>query len=317
MFRFLLLAAGLHLISTVMLGAGVFALGPPLFVLPVAWYWATGRARHAVALAAVAGLAPLVAGVLAALVSILVAGLGVVLGAMLRRQWPFGRVVLILTALVFVPVAALTMANWEAAHEAYGIWTAARIAEFDAAAEEQSNIDNDQAEALRESFLWFNENWPYLNLGGTFGAVLILSTVITAQLNVRLLRHGGRARATGSFKQMRPPEWLVWVGIALAGCWFLDGRWPNEALRLVTWNGAVALSVVYWLNGLSVMLYGVATLSGGMMVAYAALVVMVTLWLQALPASIGLFETWFEFRRRIDRLVELRRMREQSGKEND
>lgn len=227
-----------------------------------------------------------------------------------------------LTAAAFLPLALVTALNWETVLEGYEIWSTARIAEFETAAAEQSNQGNDsfeeQAEVVRESFLWISEHAAYLNLGWSFGTVLMVMTLMVTLINRRLLRSDHPAQAEGSFKDMRPTEWLVWGAILLAAGWFADQRWPNEALRIVTWNGAFAVAAVYWLNGLSIMVYGFSALRGGALMGVVILMVLFLLaGLQTLPAALGLFDTWFDLRRRFDRLAELRRLREQSGNEND
>lgn len=322
MIQFFLLAAGLHLLSTALLGAGMFGIAPLLFVLPVAWHWATGCRTHALALMAIAGLAPLGVDWRVAAAAVMVAGLGVLLGAMLQKQWHFGRIVAGLTVAAFMPLASVTILNWETVLEGYEIWSTARIAEFDAAAAEQSNQGNDsfgqQTELVHETFQWIGEHAAFLNLGWSFGTVLVVMTLMVTLINRRLLRKGHTAHAAGTFKDMRPSEWLVWGAILLAAGWFIDQRWPSEVLRMVTWNGAFAMATVYWLNGLSILVYGFLALRGGALMAVTMLMVLFMLaGLQTLPAAIGLFDTWFDLRRRFDRLAELRRMREQNGNEND
>ncbi len=144
---------------------------------------------------------------------------------------------------------------------------------------------------------WFDVHWPYLNLGGLFGGLLMASTVMLALLGGHLRRTGGPA-PKGSFAEMRPPDWLVWAVIAAAVLWFVDDKWPAEAVRMVSWNAAVALAFVYGLNGLSILMYALVVFKVNPMVGFAAILLIFWMGVHPLLCVVGLFDTWWELRAR-------------------
>jgi hypothetical protein len=102
---------------------------------------------------------------------------------------------------------------------------------------------------------------------------------------------------------MRPPEWLVWVVIATAALWFADRQWPSEALRIVSWNVAIGLLAVYALNGLGIIVYGIAAWKPHPLLFFALLMVFIWAGMAMLLPILGLFDTWSNFRAHIDRLA--------------
>jgi len=124
-------------------------------------------------------------------------------------------------------------------------------------------------------------------------------------------RHFGEPGPVGSFKDMRPSEWLVWSAIAVALACFADHQWPEFGIRLVAWNAGIGLSVIYWLNGFAILLYGMHVLQPGVLATLALALVM-----SAAPRAVvvfGLFDTWGNFRQKCDIIAAARAARNGSG----
>jgi hypothetical protein len=157
-------------------------------------------------------------------------------------------------------------------------------------------------EAVAEDMKAIGALMPYVGFGFLSGLVTLSVCLATALLARRLQAVGRSEKLPGRFRDARTPDWLVWVAIAVTLLWFIEDRWPNGALRLVTWNLAVALVPLYWLNGLGIVLYGLKAFNMRGFWYYAPLV------LVFLPqsggslvlTSIGFFDTWWEVRRRMD-----------------
>lgn len=121
----------------------------------------------------------------------------------------------------------------------------------------------------------------------------------------------------GSFRQMRTPEWVVWIAIALAGLWFFDRAWPNAAVRLVTWNAAFALSAVYWVNGTSILMYAFGAFQPGVLVCCASVMILLMLGVHPVLCAVGFFDTWSNFRRTVDRVIAARERGERMNNSED
>jgi uncharacterized protein YybS (DUF2232 family) len=145
-------------------------------------------------------------------------------------------------------------------------------------------------------------------VGFVFG--LITASVYTSVTGGVLRRLLGRPGFAGSFKDFRPTEWLVWGAIAVAlGC-LLEYHWPNPVLRAVAWNSAIALASVYWFNGLSIVVYGVHVLRPGLLAFAGFLLVviaLINLGMMPVLGLVGLFDTWGDYRRKLDALGAARR----------
>lgn len=111
----------------------------------------------------------------------------------------------------------------------------------------------------------------------------------------------------GSFRTMRVSEWLVWAVIATAAAWFIERQWPSGTLRVVSWNAAFGLAAVYWMNGLSVGAYVVSVLHPPALLLAAMIFLLVMSGAHSMLCFVGLFDTWWDFRRGADRLAEKQR----------
>ena len=100
---------------------------------------------------------------------------------------------------------------------------------------------------------------------------------------------------------------------------FIEQQWPNTALRTLCWNTALGLAAVYWLNGLSVLAYALGGVRAHpLMTVGAVLTFFYLLYCDPVlvVSLVGLFDTWGDFRRKIDAIVTARRLREQSDEDD-
>lgn len=305
MLAYILTFAGLFALAGLCALTGLHPLAMAIFPAPVALCWisrAYGRAIGLVLCATMAGF--WAAGSAAMAVFYTAAAMvGVLMGLVMAWRWRFGRCVAVVTLAVYLLVAGNVLAHWEESRREATIFLNARIAELEQGKE---GTESAVASALAESFRWFEANWANLSLGMVFGMVLMASAALVAYV-ARRARRGGAVGPEGAFSSMRVPEWVVWIAIALALLWFVERRWPNDVLRLVTWNSAVGLAFVYWLNGFSILLHAMSAFSLSPFLCLA--IVLGMFYLNAHPAlcAVGLFDTWWDFRTRVTRVAEIRR----------
>lgn len=296
MLAYTLISAGLLVLASSFALVGLHPLAMALFPVPIALYWALGMHGRSLGLVACAALAAWSStGSLSAVGTyVIAADTGVLMGMASVRRWPFGWTVTAVTLVAFALVALGVLADWDAVRHAVTIFVNARIADI-----EKSNANEITAveAAIADTLRWLDLNSAYLCLGMMFGTMLIGSTVLVALVAARLRRFGASA-PSGLFSEMRSPEWLVWVAIALAVLWFVDRKWPNEVLRLITWNSAVGLACVYWVNGFSILIFALNAFKVSPFLFYAVVIGLFYLNLQFVLCAVGLFDTWWDFRRR-------------------
>jgi hypothetical protein len=328
MLDYILRCVGIFFLAWTAAAAGLHPLAMALIPVPVALAWARedrGRAVWLGVCAAMgalpgawaAGLPPFHAGAWAGVAAYaLAAGFGLLLGVALRR-WTIGQCVVFLTAMVFAVGAAYTILHWRTLQNDMTVFVNARIADL-----QQSAVEGEaeKQSALVDAFRAIDVHWPHLNLGMLFGETLVWAALVVGAAGAALRRRSQGVRGGlwqnsrfGRFRDVRPPEMLVWLAILLAILWFAERRWPNEALRMVAWNSAIGLSFVYWLNGFSILVYAVAALKWNPLLSYAVVLVLFGVWSFPILGILGFFDTWWEVRRRLDRLAEARRLRGQPG----
>lgn len=296
--------------------AGLFALNGMhflamvLFPLPVALYWVH---RHPPAVAVLSGLALLVAWLGAASLAevgayFVMVMLGILLGTMALRGYAIGLKVSVATLVIFGLTVGSVALNWEESRHSADIFLNARIAD----AQTMVEGDNAAGEQAIVVFEWIGENWNAVIFGFLFGLVLFLSTtlVVLFERAMRLKRPKGVT--PGSFIQLRTSDWFVWLAILLAVLWLIEYRWPQETLKGVTWNGAIALTFVYCLNGFAILLYAFKAFAVAPFLTFAILFGVFYLQLHPVLAAFGFFDTWYDFRLRMDRYIEQRRIRGES-----
>ncbi|MEX2015983.1 MAG: 50S ribosomal protein L9 [Candidatus Hydrogenedentales bacterium] len=230
--------------------------------------------------------------------------LGGFIGGGIAMRLRFGMIVTAATLASFV-VFVIPLAMQSKTFEEMHAQTAATLAGPDAPPAGRDRM-------VLESVEWLLGHWKYLYVGVAFASALV-SAAFAAYAAAFWLRRKRTLEGVSGFRSMQPPDWLVWFLILAAGLWFLDQYRPNEWVRMAGWNLALALAAVYWLNGLSVLTYAVAVLR-----PHPALVVLLMatlifiMWGSAL-LFIGLFDTWGEFRPKLDRLAAERHERQNGG----
>ncbi|MEA3365360.1 MAG: DUF2232 domain-containing protein [Candidatus Hydrogenedentes bacterium] len=236
---------------------------------------------------------------------------GVALGSGIRREAAFGTVVTVVTVWlcgVFAGYLAfhMTWSGWE--RQAAG-WYEAVLAET----REVAGNAKEQ-EAAYDFLQWiFVEHWADVSMGLIFASFLMCAVLATGAAATWVRSRHGLAGLRTTFAKMRPPEWLVWPAIGCAVLWFVEQRIPNDALRAISWNAAIGIAAVYWLNGLSILVYALRHLRLHVFVVIALLVFMMYAGAWIL-SFVGLFDTWWEFRAKVDHLVAVRdKLREGDG----
>lgn len=287
---------GFFALAFTLVGANAPGLAMCLFPMPVAFHWVRGNPRMAMAMVLCAGAAALLAAGSIALGALfmLVATLGLVMGFMAARRWTFGQAVATMTAVVFGIMAASQLLNWNEVREEGVVFLLARLQDQPGGAEVGP---------------WMEAHYADLFFGTLFGSVLAGMTLVMAFFRRWLELKQVPAALRGSFAAMRPPEWLVWAAIAVALLWFAEQRWPHDLLRAVTWNSAIALALLYALNGFALVLYTLHGLQASPLLAYAVLFGIMVLLPNTLPmlAFTGLFDTWWNLREKVDRLADAKR----------
>jgi len=226
----------------------------------------------------------------------IVASLGICIGFGARRGWTYGKIVTVCTVLAFSLALGAALATWEdwsqEGQRIYEQWTAMIAASADNGSDTMADT--------REQLAWLlRDHWTDIGLGMTFASTLIMVCLAVSGSAKRLRGRYNTAGPVGSFRDMRTPEWLVWVGIVAALLWFLDNQRPDMGLRPYVWNTAAGLAAVYWLNGVSIAFFA-AALSGTPM-AYTVAFVAAVLCGAYVVFFLGLFDTWVDFRRRLHR----------------
>ena len=311
MIAYVFIATGLVLLATQGSGLLTSPMAATLFPLPVAAHWLRGYRDRGAGLVLCAALAGLwrhwhegLSALAVALAFAAFAAVGCVLGESIRRRWSFGSCVTATVTSAYGVSALWAMWCWDRFHAWWTIWFNARAAEL-----EQLAVDSTtgQEAALAEAMQFLDLNWPHLGLGVLFAGLLAPAAIAVAVFaRTRELR--GEAAPKDRFRDMRPPEWLAWVVIVVAACWFIDSYRPNEVLRTVSWNTAIALLAVYWLNGFSILLYVLAVLQVRPMLHFAVVFAVIALSGHPLLGALGLFDTWWDIRRKADRFIERRRL---------
>jgi uncharacterized protein YybS (DUF2232 family) len=300
-----------------LLGTGIcarFGLDPiamALIPVPVALYWATGSPGRSLAVVACAVLGAWAgAGALAAAaIYNLAAVAGVLLGWAMKRRWTFGWCVTLATTAVYAIVVLALWVNWDTSiiHLNHVVDT------LTVQMEKSAVQDNrEMTQVYIETMHFVQENWTYLVLGLIFNFMLLGVVLLVASLALMLRLLGADEGPSTGFRAMRAPEMLVWLVIGLAVLWFIDHRWPNDAIRFVAWNGALGLQCVYMLGGFAILLYTLKAFKVNRLMA-AMMITFLLVFMQGLSAPmcmLGLFDTWWDFRKKVDRVIEARQARE-------
>lgn len=269
-----------------------------LFPIPVAVFWACGQRKRSLGLvfaAAVTG-GIVTFSATGTLYHALVGGLGVLFGVGIVRQWRYGRIAGLAATAGYAIVLGHMVWQWDAT-------LAFARAALDAFLLQASEKAGGADESVKSAITWFKEHWAQVGPGSAFWLVLAAACVELSMTGRMLRRNENAPKLQGSFKDFRPSEWLVWGVIAVAALWFVDHRWPEPLLRLLSWNASIALLAVYCLNGVSILVYAFSVLQPNVFLSLAALMMVFMVGLQPMLCFLGLFDTWADFRGVFDKLV--------------
>ncbi len=285
--------------------SGAHGLAVLLFPLPVAKRWMLGEWRQSLGLVLCAVMAAFFSAFSLDAVALYgsVALLGVVLGVsvnvVVTRGYSYGWCVAVFAVLTFAVLAAVNVLLWDQFRQAWSELSNQTVAGL----RERSGEGTAAVNAKMEDLLtWYDKNLPYLHWGMLFGNVFLGAILGTALLFQRLRLRGEAGKLKGSFREMRPPDWFVWLAIAAALLVFADNKWPMPAVRALSWNGAIALSILYGINGFGILLYGLMALRMPPLLAFVLVLMLFLSAAQSFFFVAGFFDTWWDLRAKFDGL---------------
>jgi len=291
--------------------AGLHFIGALLFPIPIALSLARRERGRALGLFAAAALAVWIGSgtVYETVFSTLLAGVGFPLGLGISLRWTYGWTVAAVAGFLYAVIAGAFLLVWPD-------WVAQSQAAWDILLQEfRSSTTESNSESMAAMALiagWMKENWAAVGLGLWLWPVIVAACLGVSAASARLRRRWSLAGFPGSFREMRTSEWLVWAAIVVAMMCLADQRWPGLGLRAVSWNSAVALAVIYWLNGFSIFVFALDALRPHFLLVASMVLVFVWAMPHPLLCAIGLFDTWADFRRRLNKAIAARNHREQS-----
>jgi len=287
---------------------GLHPLGAMVFPVPIVVYVARRYVERGIGLVACAVLAGFVS-TGSAKVSLyygLVAATGFPLGIGMARQWTYGWTIVAVAGFAYLVVVGNILNAWtdwqEQARQTYDLL--ANQLQY-----ESSQSDSDNAVSMVRNIVWLKDNWTAVGIGLLLWPLLIEASVGLSLFSLWLRRRYGIEGVRGSFCTMRTSEWLVWAVILVAVLCFADYRWPGTVLRTISWNAALALAAIYWLNGLAIAFYVLDAARQHMVLYMAGILALVWFGMSPMLCFIGLFDTWSDFRKKIDLFVEARKQR--------
>jgi hypothetical protein len=235
---------------------------------------------------------------------------GFLAGAGLVRRWTYGQVTALVAAGLFVAATAYVVALW-GAWDAHidRVFESIQLSLKDTANRNDAQVSQDQLDTLN----WMQAHKASLGLGIEFIGAMGLACIIVAGATSVLRRWFGEPGPAGSFAEMRPPEWMVWLAIASALACMADAWWPSPTLRFLGWNSAIILAVIYWLNGLGITLHFVNAVQPKAILLVLLLLVLANAGTVAGLFALGFVDTWAGFRRKIDAFVARRKADGNSG----
>ncbi len=303
---------GMSAAMALFLAAGFVLPAMLLFPVPIACYWVWRRDTLALGLLCCAMATPtLMTGSIAlGLLFGVVAAWGLLLGLLARRGVTLGVSVTVLTLVLFAFLAVHSAVMWDSVRADWHTALQTQLDKFESAADEGVNRQ------VATMFTWLEENLAYLYFGMLASGVLLAVTAICSVMYRAFKLEAWYGTGNYRFMRMRTPEHLVWIAILLAALWFVDSRWPHDAIRFIAWNGALVLAAIYWLNGASILFYVFDMLKCRPIVPYIVLAGMVVMHIIYVLSIIGFFDTWLDFRRKALELA-LSRTKKNNGSSDE
>lgn len=177
-----------------------------------------------------------------------------------------------------------------------------------------ASLTAEQVGLIRDFYkTWFVTYWPDLSLGFVVAQIVGVYALWIVLLNRWVVYRKQEPGLRSGLSAFRPDDSLVWPVIACFAMFLANEYWPDPRLRMVSWNGLIALSAVYWLSGLAI-LYACLNLYGARRVVKIGLGVLVLLTTIQAPyvlSATGLFDTWIDFRKRFEANLAAQREREE------
>ena len=314
MLYYAMIAGALFLVGTAASLVGLNGISAALFPIPVMLYAARRMNLCALGLTLCAALAAFAAGELprTALFYALIAASGFPMGIGIARRWTYGWTVLAAAGSVYLVVMCAILTVWP-------VWLSSVQAWCNLFIEQAKTKAADPTDSLVvaqvQMLTWFRDNWAAVSLGLLLWPLSVQVCLAQSLLTGWLRRRYGIRGLRGTFRTMRPTEWLVWVTIIVAVLFMVDRQWPDMGLRVPVWNTGLGLAAIYWLNGASILLYAFAVLRFSPFVSATIVLLLIWAGLHPVLCLVGLFDTWLAFRKVINRIAEVRRQLEQSGDE--
>ncbi|NLN93005.1 MAG: DUF2232 domain-containing protein [Candidatus Hydrogenedens sp.] len=261
-------------------------------VYPVAWYWVHKQYYRAFVLPLISWLlAGFIAGdLLLALVLIFSLFPGVLVGMLIDRGQSLGKSLCAVTAVIFLFSGGSSALMWPVIRENWHLYFQSYQEQL---TQNTAGAGNEHALAL---VAWFDLNWAYVSFGMLFGMILLSQLLLVALLFARLRKETSSIVHRYEFGRLRPPEPLVWVVIVASLGWFWDDYYPNDALRLLVWNGAIMLAFVYLVNGISIVAFAATLFQMRRMTLVFIVFTLIVFNLYQILPVVGLFDTWIDFR---------------------
>ncbi len=295
---------GLFFLALLFMAASAYPLAIVCYALLGATYRLSGDVKKALGVALWAAVSALIVvnSFMVALALAAGATMGIVLAEAIERRWSYGWQLTLAAGAGFAAMVVPMLLTWSKARHDVTIFINARIAEFEA----MENVNSQWIEIFR----WYDLHYENVVFGSTFASVLILSA-ITISLLERWQRDPEsrtRRKPTG-FQRMRVADWVVWVAIAAALMWFVDVDFrESPVLRAVSWNTALALLGIYVLNGVSILFYALTIFKASAFAGFMVMTGIMLFGMWPVLGILGLFDTWYDFRMRFRRIAMLRRI---------
>lgn len=234
---------------------------------------------------------------------VLFASSGWLIAWAIQQQVPYVTMVTRLLVVVLIVQLASSAIHWENGAEL----------RQEKRTQDQAYLDGPEGRKLSDQRtnqlnmqIWLLDHWRDVFVGFTFGGVLAGLCVSMSWIQ-RIVRRTTDWVPKGTFTDLRPHDALVWLAIATAGVWFWNHQEPQPWLQTISYNAAIGLIVLYGLNGLGILMYGLDVLKPNPIVALLMLVMLFLLGGYVMLGFLGLFDTWGDFRKRIDVRAQLLR----------